>query len=439
MRNLNYPIPPSSGPIITLPENPEYPDNWAENEGKKNIHDEGNIGKKNGGDIIDWGEPWPSLPGVDTETIVSFDDAFRFNKEIKPCNNENILGYYISWHVIGAMFESENGRLPRSGYELVSYDNALNRPTRYGIHICLTSIFQYIMSFSVKKIKPDEIDEYRKYCFYLTLIYVIAHEWGHYRSDVLSIQLNKSIDSLTGRQDSPTRTHYMSYFYYEKRYASTDFEEVFAEWASLKYSIFNFHMPEPAFVQNNANWDMKKTSLRKFMTEAMLSNNRPLPYRDLDRWVDTESLISGPIIERLKTNNKSKNRSVNDNQIFKFKSLIEGRMIDFLVHNQMQFSASRPNRLPIKSNSRRYPNNPDSIFYHIGNDPCTTKWGKAHQNSDNYIKLERIKGPSTDAERFYNELIDDLLGSRYAGYDYINLPIPIFAEILPLQNVYIHL
>jgi len=378
-----------------------------------------------------WGNPWPDLPSPDDTDIIA-PYKIILDKQRKPCNRE-ILGYYMSWHVIGKYYEIENGIPAKSGNELKIYNDKLPSELRFGIHVCCTEIFEYISRFDFTGLTTDEIPKYQEYCTHLTLSYLIAHEWGHYRSELLTFQMNKLASSLTGDSRTNLKISYLTYLRYKKTYPLTNFEEVFAEWASLKVGVFNYHIKKPSFARNPANWLKIESTLRYMLTQAISRPNRIRPYSDIRHWVDFNTLSNDVILQRITQKKKSANRSVNDNVLIdknRVKSLIKGTMTDMLAHNQMQFSGAVPNGI-IRSTSLTYPTNPCSPFYHLGYDENPTAPAKA--NSKNFI---RLSDPLSNQQNKYIKKYVDNFKGKSKGIP--NLPIRVFPEILPLDPVYFH-
>jgi hypothetical protein len=347
------------------------------------------------------------------------------------------LGYYMSWHIVGVSFLNANGRPPSSGEELRQYNNSLPEVNRFGIHICCKTIENYISRFSTEGLSEKQIPQYLHYCTYLTMLYVIAHEWGHYRSEVLSFQIGKLIKSTTGETDSASAPSYLSYFAFKKNYITTNFEEVFAEWTSLKMGIFNYHMQKPGFANNIANWPVIEATVRFMLTETISRPSRNRPYSDIRLWVDFASLTSDEIMSRLSNNKKSVNRSVNENVLIQdVKSLKTGNIIDLLMHNQMQFAEARVYNGVVQSSPLAYPYKPDSFFYHFGHDECLIT-NKSSNVSEKYL---RLKDPQFNTIKERQEsVINKIIQEFKVGRNSVaNLPIKVFPELLPLDPVCFH-
>jgi hypothetical protein len=141
-------------------------------------------------------------------------------------------------------------------------------------------------------------------------------------------------------------------------------------------------------------------------------------------------------MNRISENKRSMNRSVNDNVLIKnVKSLKKGKIIDLLMHNQLQFSQDHIFNGLVKSAPMAYPYEPDSNFYHFGDDECL----EAHEasNSENYLMLGN---PSyDDPVQKRNSIIIKVIDSlKDDGMSNAHLPIKVFSEILPLDEVYFH-
>lgn len=385
-----------------------------------------------------WSNPWPDLPGVDIDlgkgTGLS---GIRLSELHGPCGGSGVLGYYISYHILAVSFENEMGRPAYDGIELKNYNDSLPEQSRYGIHICIESIENYIRSFNTRGLHPVQVPHYLEYCTFLTLVYVIAHEWGHYRAEVLSFQLEKVVRSITGDPYNGFSPSYLSYFTHKKRFPDTNFEEVFAEWAALKVGIFNFNLSErkPHFARSIHNWPQIEATVKFMLTKKISDPYRIRPYGDIRRWVDFKKLTEDHVLKRFSANSRSMNRSVNDNVRIRLKSFKKGKIIDLLVHNQLQFSARHRFNGIVRSRPLSYPRHPDALFYHIGDDECVGGT-RASVSSKRVLRLSNPAFTSEAQKR--SSFVDKVLTDMKQGDRFAVLPIKIFPEILPLNPVYFH-
>jgi len=383
-----------------------------------------------------WGNRWPDLPNPDEDHSEFWLDKINLSKPLNICDIVSPLGYYLSWHIVGVSFKNEHGRSPFDGEELKRYNESLPIENRFGIHICCTTIENYINNFSTDGIDPTQISNYLEYCTYLTIIYVIAHEWGHYRSEVLSYQISNLIKSISGEDKNKLSPSYLSYFAFNKENPESNFEEVFAEWASLKLGIFNYYMKKPSFANSIANWPQVEATVKFMLTQAISRPNRIRPYSDIRFWIDFDSITRDVVMKRLSENKSSINRSVNDNVLIdEIKSFKKGKIIDLLMHNQMQFSNEHFFNGIVKSSRLSYPFQPDSSFYHFGDDECLI----AHKssNSENFLKLGEVR--FSDPSESYNSRITKVIdGFKEDGFNYASLPIRVFPDLLPIDPVYFH-
>jgi len=255
--------------------------------------------------------------------------------------------------------------------DLEAYNRTLPECNRFGIHICCRTIEEYIAGFDVSNLKPDEVEMYRHYCTYLTLMYVIAHEWGHYRSETLSFQLRSMVSSMTGGGSNILMPSYLAYLLDGMNNFPTFFEEVFAEWAALKFGVFNYQMQKPNFVNQLPNRVVIEQTLRNMLGVAMIQPSRPSPYRDVSLWVNFNRLNTRRVLDKLIENENSQNRLVKDStRIGQVQSYKRGRMIDLLMHNKMQYASSRTFNGIIGSRPYYYPKCPNSTYYHMSDDEC---------------------------------------------------------------------
>ena len=141
-------------------------------------------------------------------------------------------------------------------------------------------------------------------------------------------------------------------------------------------------------------------------------------------------------MKRLSENKPSINRSVNDNVLIdEIKSFKKGKIIDILMHNQMQFSQDHRFNGIVKSSPLAYPYEPDSAFYHLGDDECLV----AHKpsNSGNFLQLSNPEF-NEPTERFNSRIIKAIDSLKEDNSNNAFLPIKVFSELLPLDPVYFH-
>lgn len=428
----NFPLPNLDGAPIRLNRDFENFPNWyREEDDFKNFREDNPfINEIPKG----WDNPWPDLPNPDEEHSEFFLDRIKLSEPRNRCEKRSLLGYYLSWHIIGVSFQNENGRAPRNGSELKSYNDGLPKENRFGIHICCKSIEEYIERFSTDGIEPSEIPLYKEYCTFLTLVYIIAHEWGHYRSEVLSFQLTNFVKSVTGIDSSNLSPSYLSYFVNKKRFPLSNFEEVFAEWTSLKAGIFNYRMKKPSFATMVPNWPIVEATVELMLTRAISRPSRIRPYSDIRFWVDFDNITNDEIMERLSQNSRSLNRAVNDNtKLDLIKSFKNGKIIDLLMHNQMQFSVGHNFNGIIESAPLAFPHKPDSIFYDFGDDECM-KTPRTAYNSNKYLRIQNQSFSLSASPNVYKAI----QGLKEPGEDDAVLPIKVFSQILPLDPIYFH-
>lgn len=384
-----------------------------------------------------WGNKWPNLPGLDRTDIGIDINKIRLSNSSGNVCEGDYIGYYMPWHVIALSYRNERGWPPPSEQALKEYNYNLPVGNRHGIHICCKKIDEYIKSFETSGFQStDELNDYLNYCKFLTLNLVIAHEWGHYRSEVLSFQAERVLTSMLDNANSNYHPSFISYWLNKKTNPTENFEEVFAEWCSLKMGIFNYQMPEPVFITNAANQALAKAFVRYELSVAMVSSSRPKPYRDIKYWVDMDRLAGNQSLQRLVDKSKATNRTVNDcTNIYAVSSFKRVRMIDLLLHNQMQFTNSGLGFRIINSGICSYPEEPKSLYYHIGDDECE-EMRSAQGYSEKYLRVHSENFSKRDIK---NSLcINGIKPFLQANQNKCNLPIPVFPEYLPLDPIYFH-
>ena len=427
----NFPLPNLDGAPIRLGQGFDNFNHWYREEDKRKFREDDPIFNEI---PKGWGNPWPDLPNPDEDHPEFFLDNIKLSNPRNRCEKPTLLGYYLSWHIVGVSFQNENGRAPRDGEELKRYNDGLPEENRFGIHICCKTVENYIERFSTVGIPASEVSLYKEYCTFLALIYVIAHEWGHYRSEVLSFQLTNFVKSIAGRTGSNLSPSYLSYFVHKKRYPITNFEEVFAEWASLKMGVFNYHMKKPSFATTITNWPIVEATVKLMLTRAISRPSRIRPYSDIRHWIDFTRITSNDIMDRLSQNSRSLNRAVNDNtKLDLIKSFKNGKIVDLLMHNQIQFSAAHDFNGIVESAPLAFPYNPDSIFYDFGDDECT-ETHKYAKNSKMYLRIENQRFTPSSSPNVYKVI----QGLKEPGKLDAVLPIKVFPQILPLDPIYFH-
>lgn len=427
----NFPLPNLDGAPIRLGRESAKFHDWFRGEDFRNFREDEPFFNEI---LKGWGNPSPDLPNPDEDHSEFFLNNIKLSNPRNRCEEPTLLGYYLSWHIIGVSFQNENGRSPRDGDELKWYNDGLPEENRFGIHICCKTIEDYINRFSTDGIDPAEIPLYKEYCTFLTLVYVIAHEWGHYRSEVLSFQITNFVKSVAGSSDSNLSPSYLSYFVNKKRFPQENFEEVFAEWASLKVGIFNYHMKKPTFANSIPNWAQVESTVKYMLTRAISRPSRIRPYSDIRHWLDFGNLTNSSILAWLSQNSTSLNRSVNDNtNLDRIKSFKRGKIVDLLMHNQMQFSAGHNFNGIVESAPLAFPYNPDSIFYDFGDDECM-ETHKSALNSDKYLRIENLRFSAISSPNVHRAI----QGLKEPGKVDAVLPIKVFSQILPLDPIYFH-
>jgi len=415
--------------------------NEVDTEGKPKVQHEDNFEQKWGhtierpnqiGGPHGWDNPWPELPIPDSPKHDIDISSIRLSEDIPPCSG-GYLGYYMPWHMIAVSYRNENGWNPEpTENQLLNYNNQLPEGNRYGIHVCCNELDSYIKKFDVSNIDAALRSDYLEYCKYLTLIWVVAHEWGHYRSEVLSFQLTNVLTAITGATNSSYHPSFISYWRNKKRFPDQNFEEVFAEWASLKMGIFNYHMPDLPLTSIPSGQDEAKAVLREQLAVRMISNRRPLPYRQIGDWVRMSQLTNANYLSRVVNKDKSMNRAVNDNTcILDDRAFRKVRMIDLLMHNQLQFSAGMPYLEIIRSQDSRFTRRRlAGIYRHIGDDECFSM-KKVNGYSENFLSINLLKSSGGSC------CVDTLTPFLFSG-THGNFPIPIFPEILDIDPLYFH-
>ncbi len=429
---FDFPNPLIEGGRFDPERDQEQPD-WVDHL------EEIRLGRSNGS-IIEfprgWNNPWPDLPVPDIREESWHPDQIMLSRSAPSSNSIRLLGYYMPWHLIALSFRNEQRRPAANANDLLRYNYSLPIENRFGIHILENAITQYVGRFDTSGLNSSEELDYLDCCTYLVFVYVVAHEWGHYRSEVLSFQLQRTARAVTGMEHSTLSPSYLSYFAHQKRYPLSNFEEVFAEWASLKMGVFNKHIKPLPISTRISNWPLRQEALYHQLIEAMRAPTRIRPYADIRHWVDLENLSGPGIWRRASGTMKPINRNVDSFLMMEhIHSLNRGHLIDLLVHNQMQFAPGHQFNGLIKSSPNRYPLEPDSLFYHLGKDKCLDPTSNSSR-SNKFLQIENKASALHSASQ--TGRLYQVLASLQRDQPNITLPIPVFNQILPLDPVYIH-
>lgn len=185
--------------------------------------------------------PWPKLhetepagifmgPPIDPPnfTLTGFDFPFQA---------KSLLGYYIPWNLVSLSYINTYKNKPINVDSIVAYNSSLPKHLKFGIHLCTQNISHIVNQVRIAGTSEEEVIYKRKFCLYLMLSYVLAHEWSHYRSEVLSFQLQSLCKLIKGNNHTEDTPSYLSYLFHEIRTWSTSFEEVYAEWSSIRYLL----------------------------------------------------------------------------------------------------------------------------------------------------------------------------------------------------------
>jgi hypothetical protein len=282
-----------------------------------------------------WRIPWPKIPnGGEPKEIL---EVIKNYKKC-PCEDSNVMGYYIPWHFkLEECYRKNKSYLPS---DISKIDASKPECNRWGIHLCLENIKAYIDNLLMPRVRGrfsnlNEEAFYRDYALYLLVMKTLAHEWGHYRSEVLAIEQQKGLRMLMGIKNVQRYSgNYLTYFRNTVRLRD-DFEEVFAEWCALRLGVFNFKMIRP----DNAPYvsSLKKDELTKdwLIRSGLLDGmkNNIKPYADIVNWVDFNGLQSDESLENYVEQKVNLSKLVG-----KFTDSGNQKIIDLVMHNINYYS-----------------------------------------------------------------------------------------------------
>ncbi len=291
-----------------------------------------------------FGVIWPSIPNAgEPRGVVS-----GYEPDCSCENDTNIMGYYIPWHFTMERVFKRTGVV---NPELIREEDSIRKECkRWGIHLCLANIQRWIdhnlMPLVSNSLSADEQVYYRDYAEYLMVMKVIAHEWGHYQTEVLEIQQINSLSQIM----EPSEVHYFSGNYL-KHFISTagrrdDFEEVFAEWCALRFGVFNANLirpdnlpnlPQPQEVKLKRDW-----LIRKGLLGSMQFTNAP--YGHITDWVDFNELASIERVNQYINGENTMSYAVGQATKRSSKRIGNLKMIDIVMHNINFYSRNNFNR-----------------------------------------------------------------------------------------------
>jgi len=280
-----------------------------------------------------FGMVWPKIPngGEPKGVITGYEPDCSCEKD------RHVMGYYIPWHFTMERVFRRTGEI--NPFLIEEEDSNRKECKKWGIHLCMTNIQRWIdqdlMPLVSASLSPVEQIYYRDYAEYLMVMKVLAHEWGHYQTEVLEIQ---QINSLSQIMD-PRDVHYFGGNYL-KYFISTagrrdDFEEVFAEWCALRFGVFNANLIRPdnlPKLPNSKELILKRDWLiRKGLLGSMQSANAP--YGHIKDWVDFEELSSLDRVNQYIGGVNSMSYAVGRATRNSLKYSGNLKMIDIVMHN----------------------------------------------------------------------------------------------------------
>lgn len=363
---------------------------------------------------IEWLNPWPTLPSMDITFPWSTCDEIDVIRLQPPCEDLNVLGYYIPYHALLKTFFRHKGQ-PLNHIEVLRFNRDLPEHSRYGIHICEDAITNYVD----ETLRAKNIGiHYRELALALLIQAVIGHEWGHYRAEVNSLQINRFLKS-TGSRES---CNYNAYQIYMRRIKKDNFEEVFADYCSLKMGVFN-----PKFELDNlyGSSNVHKEMVKLRIAQCIFENDNS-PYGDLKYWMKNQSEFDS-IIETLINNPSQVRRRVAFAlKLNKAKSPFQSDLIDVLTHNQMQFITKRDKSILIRSRESRVDfDEVDTFWQFISRDPLVS-----NRTSKNNLRIP-LRAHSLSST------LSKILPTDFKN-DSWRVPLITIPDLLPLNEILIH-
>jgi hypothetical protein len=281
-----------------------------------------------------WGFPWPKIPNNGEPEGPFWEDNDGGDPKNCACENDNVMGYYIPKHFI---YETAHrkGLDPNDFKNIEKVNNKRIECKKWGIHICLNNIqkyvdYQLIPLVDSKITNLKERQYFRDYAVYLLVMNVVAHEWAHYRTEVLAFQQYEGLSAILDPYDLiEFGGNYLTYFRATAGSAN-NFEEVFAEWNSLRFGIFNSRLVRPDNMSGIAITDQQRLQrdwlIRYGILHSMERGSRP--YGDIVNWVDFDGLKSNESMADYVNEGFTLSRTVS-----KYSSVRSPKMIDIMLHN----------------------------------------------------------------------------------------------------------
>ncbi len=283
-----------------------------------------------------WAIPWPKIPGGGEPYKLPLPDEGGNNC---PCqDSKNVMGYYIPWHF---MLEQQHYYKTKGSNRTIECINKSYPECRqWGIHICMDNINNYIDHCLMPEVRSHLTDAkeqkyFRDYAVYLMVMKTVAHEWGHYRVELLALQQMEAMSTIMKAEDvCHFSGNYLKYFRSTAR-THNDFEEVFAEWCALRYGVYNSKMirPDdlPEIFQLRKNEITKDWLIRRGVLDSMRKNSSP--YGDITTWIDFNKLESDILLYEY-----VKGEITLSKVIGKYTKTNRFKIIDLIMHNINCFS-----------------------------------------------------------------------------------------------------
>ena len=278
-----------------------------------------------------WAIPWPKIPGGGEPDRIPLPDDGGSNC---PCeDSKNVMGYYIPWHF---MLEKHHYHKSKGSNITIDYINeSYPEYRRWGIHLCMDNIKNYIDNRVLPLVEPHlsgprETRYFRDYAVYLMVMKTLAHEWGHYRVELLALEQMEGLTTIMKPDDvCHFSGNYLKYFRSTAR-VHNDFEEVFAEWCALRLGIYNSKMIRPDHLP--AILPVKKKEITKdwLIRQGVLGSmkNNSSPYGDIAKWVDFNELESDQLLNEYVSGKTTLSRVIG-----KYTMTHGAKIIDLAMHN----------------------------------------------------------------------------------------------------------
>ncbi|OPY77021.1 MAG: hypothetical protein A4E65_02943 [Syntrophorhabdus sp. PtaU1.Bin153] len=388
----------------------------------------------------DWGPegiaggPW--TPGGPSGPPISSGEPGGSSCEIRSIEPpETVLGYYVPRQIVERHMVW-CGRDPQNVDDFNYFNfQVLPRNNRFGIHLISSHIDGYAerqVTRASRDLPPKETIYYEKYLRYLLWSYVLGHEWGHYLAENLSVECRNSCLSVYAGKKADLKmivARYLPHFDMTTMvgwFKRNDFEEVLAEWAGLRYGVFNFHLPKLKRLPNIGLAEKEVLTrvwlLKKGIVNVISSGIEP--YRDVVRWIDINELFSRDTATRFVRGDRNISKTIHNAIKIPGGRKERFTLLDVMENNFLAFTPSN-----LRTGQIYYcPSNGNGFLNGSGHIPASTRY---------QLKIRYPQLPQYSVKKKSKSLIKFDM-KKMGGESSYCFPMLNFIDTLELPKVIIH-